>query len=33
MNKEERTANIKTVFNMAADTFDDPALSFWNRFG
>jgi ubiquinone/menaquinone biosynthesis C-methylase UbiE len=31
--KEEAIARIETVFNSASDHFDDPALSFWNRFG
>ncbi|MEM1369020.1 MAG: class I SAM-dependent methyltransferase, partial [Cyanobacteria bacterium P01_H01_bin.15] len=33
LSKEEIIAKTKTVFNAAADHFDDPALSFWNRFG
>jgi ubiquinone/menaquinone biosynthesis C-methylase UbiE len=31
--KEEVIARAKTVFNAAADHFDHPVLSFWNRFG
>lgn len=33
MNKEEAALNSQTTFNLAADYFDDPVLSFWNRFG
>ncbi|PSB39704.1 class I SAM-dependent methyltransferase, partial [Chamaesiphon polymorphus] len=33
MNKEEAINKAKTTFNSAADYFDAPALSFWNRFG
>lgn len=33
MNKKETLAKTKAVFNAASDYFDDPALSFWNRFG
>lgn len=33
MNKEEAIEKSKTTFNSAADYFDAPALSFWNRFG
>jgi ubiquinone/menaquinone biosynthesis C-methylase UbiE len=33
MNQQEATERSKTTFNSAADYFDDPALSFWNRFG
>ena len=31
--KEEAIAKIETIFNAASDRFDDPALSFWSRFG
>jgi ubiquinone/menaquinone biosynthesis C-methylase UbiE len=33
MNEEEIIAKTEAVFNAAADYFDAPALSFWNRFG
>jgi ubiquinone/menaquinone biosynthesis C-methylase UbiE len=33
MNQEESIQKAKTTFNSAADYFDAPALSFWNRFG
>jgi ubiquinone/menaquinone biosynthesis C-methylase UbiE len=33
MNKEEAIQKSTTTFNAAADRFDAPALSFWNRFG
>jgi ubiquinone/menaquinone biosynthesis C-methylase UbiE len=33
MNKEEAIQKSTTTFNAAADLFDAPALSFWNRFG
>jgi ubiquinone/menaquinone biosynthesis C-methylase UbiE len=33
MNKEEAIQRSTTTFNAAADYFDAPALSFWNRFG
>lgn len=33
MNKQEAIAKAKITFNSAADYFDRPALSFWNRFG
>jgi ubiquinone/menaquinone biosynthesis C-methylase UbiE len=33
MNKEEAIRKSTTTFNSAADYFDAPALSFWNRFG
>jgi ubiquinone/menaquinone biosynthesis C-methylase UbiE len=33
MNQEEAIAKAITTFNSAADYFDAPALSFWNRFG
>jgi hypothetical protein len=33
MSREEIIARTKTVFNAAADYFDAPALSFWNRYG
>jgi ubiquinone/menaquinone biosynthesis C-methylase UbiE len=33
MNKEEAIQKSTTTFNSAADYFDAPALSFWNRFG
>jgi ubiquinone/menaquinone biosynthesis C-methylase UbiE len=33
MNKQEAIDKAKTTFNSAADYFDAPALSFWNRFG
>lgn len=32
-NKEEMLARAEAVFNSASDYFDDPALSFWDRFG
>ncbi|AFY37396.1 Methyltransferase type 11 [[Leptolyngbya] sp. PCC 7376] len=31
--KKELTEEIQSIFNTAADTFDHPTLSFWNRFG
>lgn len=31
--KEEAIARAEQVFNAASDYFDNPALSFWNRFG
>jgi ubiquinone/menaquinone biosynthesis C-methylase UbiE len=33
MSKEEGLARTAKVFNTASDYFDDPALSFWNRYG
>jgi ubiquinone/menaquinone biosynthesis C-methylase UbiE len=33
MNQEEAIQKSTTTFNAAADYFDAPALSFWNRFG
>jgi ubiquinone/menaquinone biosynthesis C-methylase UbiE len=33
MSSEEALQKISTIFNTAADYFDNPALSFWNRFG
>jgi ubiquinone/menaquinone biosynthesis C-methylase UbiE len=33
MNQEQATAQAKKIFNSAADYFDDPVMSFWNRFG
>jgi ubiquinone/menaquinone biosynthesis C-methylase UbiE len=33
MNKAEAIERSTITFNSAADYFDDPALSFWNRFG
>lgn len=33
VSKQETIAKIEKVFNAASDNFDDPALSFWNRFG
>jgi ubiquinone/menaquinone biosynthesis C-methylase UbiE len=33
MNKEEAIRKSTTTFNSAADYFNAPALSFWNRFG
>lgn len=33
MNQNDVTQKITTIFNSAADYFDAPALSFWNRFG
>ncbi len=33
MNKAEAIQKSTTTFNSAADYFDAPALSFWNRFG
>ena len=33
MDKEQAIAKAETTFNAAADYFDAPALSFWNRFG
>jgi ubiquinone/menaquinone biosynthesis C-methylase UbiE len=33
MNKEEAIQKSTITFNAAADYFDAPALSFWNRFG
>jgi ubiquinone/menaquinone biosynthesis C-methylase UbiE len=33
MNKAEAIQKSTTTFNAAADYFDAPALSFWNRFG
>ncbi len=33
MNPESAIQQAKTTFNSAADYFDAPALSFWNRFG
>jgi ubiquinone/menaquinone biosynthesis C-methylase UbiE len=33
ISKEEAIAKAKKTFNTAADYFDAPALSFWNRFG
>lgn len=33
LSKQETIAKIENVFNAASDRFDDPALSFWNRFG
>jgi len=33
LSKEEATARAERIFNTAADYFDAPPLSFWNRFG
>jgi ubiquinone/menaquinone biosynthesis C-methylase UbiE len=33
MNQEQATAQAEKIFNAAADYFDDPVMSFWNRFG
>ncbi|HZI95392.1 MAG TPA: class I SAM-dependent methyltransferase [Patescibacteria group bacterium] len=33
MNNDEERARVVATYNAAADTFDDPALSFWDRFG
>ncbi len=33
MNREEAIQKSTMIFNSAADYFDAPALSFWNRFG
>jgi ubiquinone/menaquinone biosynthesis C-methylase UbiE len=33
MDREEATAKAEATFNAAADYFDNPALSFWSRFG
>jgi ubiquinone/menaquinone biosynthesis C-methylase UbiE len=33
MSREEIIARTEAVFNAAADYFDAPALSFWNRYG
>jgi ubiquinone/menaquinone biosynthesis C-methylase UbiE len=33
MNQAEAIEKSKITFNSAADYFDAPALSFWNRFG
>ena len=33
MNHNDANQKITTIFNSAADYFDAPALSFWNRFG
>jgi ubiquinone/menaquinone biosynthesis C-methylase UbiE len=33
MNKEEAIQKSTITFNSAADLFDAPAMSFWNRFG
>jgi ubiquinone/menaquinone biosynthesis C-methylase UbiE len=33
LSKQEAIARAEVVFNAASDYFDDPALSFWNRFG
>jgi ubiquinone/menaquinone biosynthesis C-methylase UbiE len=33
ISKQEAMARAEAVFNAAADHFDAPALSFWNRFG
>jgi ubiquinone/menaquinone biosynthesis C-methylase UbiE len=33
MNRDEAIENAEKTFNSAADYFDAPALSFWNRFG
>jgi ubiquinone/menaquinone biosynthesis C-methylase UbiE len=33
MSKEEGLARAAKVFNTASDYFDNPALSFWNRYG
>jgi hypothetical protein len=33
MNQAEAIQKSTTTFNAAADYFDAPALSFWNRFG
>jgi ubiquinone/menaquinone biosynthesis C-methylase UbiE len=33
MNQQEAIEKSTTTFNAAADYFDAPALSFWNRFG
>ncbi len=32
-NQEAAIARTEAVFNAAAEYFDAPALSFWNRFG
>ena len=32
-NKPENIEIIQNIFNTASDTFDNPVLSFWNRFG
>jgi ubiquinone/menaquinone biosynthesis C-methylase UbiE len=33
MSSDEARAKVVATYNAAADTFDDPALSFWDRFG
>ncbi len=33
MNQEQATAQAERIFNSAADYFDDPVMSFWDRFG
>jgi ubiquinone/menaquinone biosynthesis C-methylase UbiE len=33
MNNQEATKRAQEIFNSAADYFDHPVLSFWNRFG
>jgi ubiquinone/menaquinone biosynthesis C-methylase UbiE len=33
LNKQEAIARAEAVFNAASDYFDNPALSFWDRFG
>jgi ubiquinone/menaquinone biosynthesis C-methylase UbiE len=33
LSSEETLAKTASVFNAAADNFDEPALSFWHRFG
>jgi ubiquinone/menaquinone biosynthesis C-methylase UbiE len=33
MNNQEATKRAQEIFNSAADYFDHPVMSFWNRFG
>jgi ubiquinone/menaquinone biosynthesis C-methylase UbiE len=33
MSQVDAIARVEAVFNAASDYFDDPALSFWNRYG
>jgi ubiquinone/menaquinone biosynthesis C-methylase UbiE len=33
MSSEDALKKVSAIFNTAADYFDNPALSFWNRFG
>ncbi len=33
MNQEQATAQAEKIFNSAADYFDHPVMSFWDRFG